>query len=199
MLDVAVVSRPSVLGDGIVALLRSLGYRVAKADPVALSISAEILLFVSMDDLIRSRPDELHSAKVVAVMSDAEFGHGFEVDGLLDPHSSRERLDKLLQTLLRRPVRVGAALSPSERKFVAGYALGLTKAQLAREFFVAQGTVGTHLQRAREKYRASGRVAGTKVELLMRAIEDGIVGCPCLERRVNRYLLETDDGTSSVC
>ncbi|MCC4306275.1 helix-turn-helix transcriptional regulator [Rhodococcus sp. 3-2] len=181
-LDVAVISSPSLLCDAIVALVRSLGYRVAKADPAVLTISAEILLFVSMDDLIRSRADGLHGVKVVAVMPDAEFDRGVEVDGFLDLLSGREQLDKLLQTLLKRPATEGAALSLSERKIVAGYALGLTKPQLARDLFVAQGTVGTHLQRARGKYRDSGRVAGTKVELLMRAIEDGIICCPCLNR-----------------
>ncbi|MEE3851381.1 LuxR C-terminal-related transcriptional regulator [Gordonia sp. LSe1-13] len=44
---------------------------------------------------------------------------------------------------------------------------------IARELFITDATVRTHLVRIRNKYRDAGRPATTKIALLVRAIEDG--------------------------
>ncbi|NMO05087.1 DNA-binding response regulator [Gordonia sp. TBRC 11910] len=52
-----------------------------------------------------------------------------------------------------------------------GYA---TKQEVARELFITECTVHTHLARIRDKYSAAGRPATSKIALLIRAIEDGL-------------------------
>ena len=45
--------------------------------------------------------------------------------------------------------------------------------EVADQLFVTVATVRTHLARIRSKYREVGRPAGTKIALLIRAVEDG--------------------------
>ena len=44
---------------------------------------------------------------------------------------------------------------------------------MADQLFVTVATVRTHLARIRSKYREVGRPRGTKIALLIRAVEDG--------------------------
>lgn len=50
-----------------------------------------------------------------------------------------------------------------------------TKERVAKELFVTPSTVKTHLQRIRKSYTDAGRPAGTKFELFIRAVQDGLV------------------------
>lgn len=174
-----VVGTPSLLRDGIAAIATELGYPTRVAEASTLPVPAGMLLFMSRADLLRQRrAAAVHGSKIV-VFAEPEPIAGVPIDGFLTPRSGRAQLDALLRCLLPLPPSSGVVLSPVERRIVAGYVSGLTRSQLAETNFLAQCTVATHLQRARDKYRSRGRAAGSKIDLLKRAVEDGIVECPC--------------------
>ncbi|PCK22662.1 MULTISPECIES: helix-turn-helix transcriptional regulator [Rhodococcus] len=184
-LDVTVISPPSVLGEAITALVRSLGYRAAISELAAPRLPTEILLFVSSADLLRYKHTAgQHGPKVVSALAEPQHCPGTSAEAIaVDLRSSREELATALRTLLPRPAPATTRLSPTEKRIVAGYVSGLTQPELARRFFLAPTTVATHLTRARRKYRDDGRLAGTKIELFMRAVEDAVIGCPCATRK----------------
>jgi DNA-binding CsgD family transcriptional regulator len=75
--------------------------------------------------------------------------------------------------------RLSTVLSERERESVIRYVSGMTVREVSAELGVATTTVSTHLDRARSKYAAAGRDASNKLGLLMRALEDGLLPCPC--------------------
>ena len=54
-------------------------------------------------------------------------------------------------------------------------ASGFAQVQVARRMGIKQSAVKTHIDRIREKYARIGRPAPTKIDLRIRAIEDGLV------------------------
>jgi DNA-binding NarL/FixJ family response regulator len=68
-----------------------------------------------------------------------------------------------------------ASLSPRERQVLALYASGFALKQVAFELGVGYSTVKEHIDRVRSKYSNIGRPAGTKTELYLRAVEDGLI------------------------
>lgn len=68
-----------------------------------------------------------------------------------------------------------AALSPREREVLSLYASGFALKQVATELKIKVSTAKEHIDRVRVKYSVVGRPASTKTELLVRAIEDGIL------------------------
>ncbi|MFE1596966.1 response regulator transcription factor [Nocardia sp. NPDC058705] len=68
-----------------------------------------------------------------------------------------------------------AGLSAREEEVLVAWLLTETKSEVARRLFISIGTVNTHLSRARDKYEAVGRSAGTKAALVARALQDGLV------------------------
>lgn len=68
-----------------------------------------------------------------------------------------------------------AALSPREREVLSLYASGFALKQVAAELDIKITTAKEHIDRVRAKYSTVGRPASTKTELLVRAIEDGIL------------------------
>lgn len=66
-------------------------------------------------------------------------------------------------------------LGRRERDVLHLYASGLPMKQVASQLGVAPSTVKQHLDRVRRKYVEVGRPAPTKVDLLRRAVEDGIL------------------------
>lgn len=68
-----------------------------------------------------------------------------------------------------------ANLSPRERQVLALYASGFALKQVAFELGVSYSTVKEHIDRVRSKYSNIGRPAGTKTELYLRAVEDGLI------------------------
>ncbi|MBJ7476273.1 LuxR C-terminal-related transcriptional regulator [Rhodococcus erythropolis] len=51
-----------------------------------------------------------------------------------------------------------------------------SKAEVSRELYIAEGTENTHLARIRGKNDGVGRTAPTKMALLARALQDGLIG-----------------------
>ena len=76
---------------------------------------------------------------------------------------------------------VRARLSDREREVLVLYVSGLEITQLAEQLFVTENSAREYLRRIRAKYGEAERPASTKVDLLRRAIEDGIV--PPIEPR----------------
>ncbi len=68
-----------------------------------------------------------------------------------------------------------ANLSPREREVLTLYASGFALKQVAYQLGVGYSTVKEHIDRVRTKYSHIGRPAGTKTELYLRALEDGLI------------------------
>jgi two-component system, NarL family, uhpT operon response regulator UhpA len=68
-----------------------------------------------------------------------------------------------------------AELTPRERDALHLYASGLPLKVVATQLGIAQSTAKEYLDRVRVKYVAVGRPAPTKLDLLRRAVEDGIL------------------------
>jgi DNA-binding NarL/FixJ family response regulator len=67
-------------------------------------------------------------------------------------------------------------LSDRELEVLRMYASGLTLKQVAYELQLSKYTVKEHIDRVREKYSKAGRPAPGKPELLIRLIEDDLLG-----------------------
>ena len=70
---------------------------------------------------------------------------------------------------------VRARLSEREREVLVLYVSGLEVPQIAQQLYLTENSAKEYLRRVRAKYSASDRPAPRKVDLLRRAIEDGIV------------------------
>lgn len=68
-----------------------------------------------------------------------------------------------------------AKLSPREAEVLSLYASGYALKQVAFALNIKAGTAKEHIDRVRTKYANVGRPAVNKTELLMRAIEDGLI------------------------
>lgn len=68
-----------------------------------------------------------------------------------------------------------AKLSPREQEVLSLYASGLALKQVAYTLKITVSTAKEHIDRVRSKYANVGRPAVNKTELLMRAIEDGLI------------------------
>ena len=68
-----------------------------------------------------------------------------------------------------------AKLSPREQEVLSLYASGLALKQVAYSLSITVSTAKEHIDRVRTKYANIGRPAVNKTELLMRAIEDGLI------------------------
>lgn len=68
-----------------------------------------------------------------------------------------------------------AKLSPREQEVLSLYASGLALKQVAYALNIKVYTAKEHIDRVRSKYANIGRPAVNKTELLMRAIEDGLI------------------------
>ena len=66
-------------------------------------------------------------------------------------------------------------LSPREIEVLVKWLQQQSKTSTGRTLFITASTVGTHLQRIRQKYAEVGRPARTKLALAIRAVQDGLV------------------------
>lgn len=73
------------------------------------------------------------------------------------------------------PEFTAAKLTRREAEVLALYASGESADSVAEALFISRETVYDHISRIRAKYVGLDRAAPTKVDLLRRAIEDGIV------------------------
>jgi DNA-binding CsgD family transcriptional regulator len=68
-----------------------------------------------------------------------------------------------------------AKLSPREREVLTLYASGMALKQVAFTLNIKMNTAKEHIDRVRTKYADIGRPVSSKTELLLRAIEDGLI------------------------
>jgi DNA-binding NarL/FixJ family response regulator len=68
-----------------------------------------------------------------------------------------------------------ANLSPREREVLSLYASGFALKQVAHELKISDSTAKEYIDRVRIKYSSVGRPTSSKTDLLLRAIEDGII------------------------
>lgn len=68
-----------------------------------------------------------------------------------------------------------AKLSLREQEVLALYASGLKAQEVAERTALARETIANYVSRIRAKYAGVGRPAPTKVDLLRRALEDGLI------------------------
>jgi DNA-binding NarL/FixJ family response regulator len=136
-----------------------------------------------------------HQTRVVAFTSGEnarlvrEAAHA-GVSGMIRKSESPERIMRAIEAttrgetiatpdwataLLEDTAFVDAHLTRRESEVLARYASGQTAEQVAKALFVSRDTVLDHLRRIRGRYAAVGREAPTKIDLHMRAAEDGLV------------------------
>lgn len=70
---------------------------------------------------------------------------------------------------------VEAKLSAREAEVLVMYVSGFDLAQMSQRLFLTDNSAKEYLRRIRTKYNLLDRPAGTKVDLLRRAIEDGLI------------------------
>ena len=80
---------------------------------------------------------------------------------------------RLLGRMRAAPAAPQEQLSPRETEVLALVARGLTNAQIARQLYLSEATVKTHLLRACAKLGVSGRTAA-----VTKAIETGALPAP---------------------
>lgn len=68
-----------------------------------------------------------------------------------------------------------ARLSPREQEVLSLYASGETATSVAQRLGVSRETVADYVTRIRKKYAEAGRPAHSRVDLYVRAIEDGLL------------------------
>ena len=71
--------------------------------------------------------------------------------------------------------KLRAGLSAKEREVLSLYASGFTMRQVASQLQIKESTVKEHIDRVRSKYSSVGRPAPDKANLVLRAIEDGLI------------------------
>lgn len=76
------------------------------------------------------------------------------------------------------PALPSARLSAQEQKVLALFARGVKAQVVASRLGIAVPTVNDYVRRIRAKYAEIGRPAHTKVDLYIRAVEDGILPAP---------------------
>lgn len=86
-------------------------------------------------------------------------------------------------------------LSAREVEILSTWLVCDTKVEVADKLFVTVATVRTHLARIRSKYREAGRPAGTKIALLIRAVEDGYCTLDDIACKIDFGAQDEDDDT----
>ena len=95
-------------------------------------------------------------------------------DAVVAPSTTRRLLDHVVPTLSATPGEHDprlALLTEREREVLLEVAAGATNAEIARNLFMAEGTVKTHIGRLLTKLQARDRVG-----LVLFAYENGLVG-----------------------
>lgn len=80
------------------------------------------------------------------------------------------------------PELASARLSAQEQRVLALFARGVKAQTVASRLGIAVTTVNDYVRRIRSKYEDIGRPAHTKVDLYIRAVEDGILPAPTADR-----------------
>jgi DNA-binding NarL/FixJ family response regulator len=66
-------------------------------------------------------------------------------------------------------------LSPREKEVLLAWFRSSSKRMVAQRLYLSESSVNRFIERARAKYADVGRAAGTKTELIQRAVEDNLI------------------------
>jgi DNA-binding NarL/FixJ family response regulator len=94
------------------------------------------------------------------------------IEAITDAVAGRVHLSPALAAVLES-ASPPTALSDQEARVLALYAAGLPLKSVARQLNIGYESAKTYLDRIREKYAQAGRDARTKLDLRLRAAEDG--------------------------
>lgn len=155
------------LGDGVPAAVKIASLKIADVACVVISafgtttrvrecISAGALGFVAKNE----------DASVIV--------HALRAAARGEPYITRA----LAEAMLDDGEGDAPQLSTQEHRALVLYVSGLPLKSVAQRLGVGYETAKSYLERVRDKYEACGRRARTKVELRMRAEEDGLVTVP---------------------
>jgi DNA-binding NarL/FixJ family response regulator len=128
-----------------------------------------------------------HATAFEAVLSALEAGAASYVskteakthllEGIRAASAGRHYAGPLMTDAIYRDSTVGRPrLAPREKEILIAWFQTDSKDVVARNLRISTSTVRTHLERIRAKYAALGRAAPTKAALVVRAIQDGIIG-----------------------
>ncbi len=99
------------------------------------------------------------------------------LEGIRAASAGRYYAGPLMTDAIYNDSRVGRPrLAAREREILIAWFQTDSKEVVARDLRISASTVRTHLERIRAKYAAVGRAAPTKAALVVRAIQDGIIG-----------------------
>ncbi|SFS06588.1 two component transcriptional regulator, LuxR family [Agrococcus baldri] len=150
----------------VVVLAEEPGRQLFAHAVTAAAAGAVVVVHADADDELRQALED--AGAVVVPLADAATG---VVEQLATVRGGRRRGHRVaIDDSHRRP-----RLSPGERRALAHYVQGLTTVQVAAEMGVGYETAKTFLRRVRAKYAAVQRPAGKRIELSLRAEEDGIL------------------------
>jgi DNA-binding NarL/FixJ family response regulator len=99
------------------------------------------------------------------------------LEGIRAASAGRHYAGPLMTDAIYNDSRVGRPrLAAREKEILIAWFQTDSKDVVARDLRISTSTVRTHLERVRAKYAAVGRAAPTKAALVVRAIQDGIIG-----------------------
>jgi DNA-binding NarL/FixJ family response regulator len=99
------------------------------------------------------------------------------LEGIRAASAGRHYAGPLMTDAIYNDSRVGRPrLAAREKEILIAWFQTDSKDIVARNLRISTSTVRTHLERIRAKYAAVGRAAPTKAALVVRAIQDGIIG-----------------------
>ncbi len=96
------------------------------------------------------------------------------------------------------PRSTPSLLSEREVEVLTQWLVCDSKRETGAALYISGTTVHTHLARIRFKYEEAGRPAGTKIALLIRAIEDGYVTLDEIAQRFGVTLSGDLDGSMTA-
>lgn len=150
----------------VVVLAEEPGRQLFAHAVTAAAAGALVVVHADADDELRDALEE--AGAVVVPLAAAATA---VVDRLATARHARHRGTRIASDGSPQRPR----LSPGERRALAHYVQGLTTVQVAAEMGVGYETAKTFLRRVRAKYAAVQRPAGKRIELSLRAEEDGIL------------------------
>jgi two-component system nitrate/nitrite response regulator NarL len=169
---------PPVVADGVRGWLR----RDLRFVPVGAGAEANVVVLDPTYDGASIAPGE----RVVAfspVNTDDAVGRlmAYGIWAVVPQSRHRRHLIEAIVAVAAGDRPVGQAeteirLSDRERVALMWWLRSMTKASVARRMGVSPHTVDMYIKRIRAKYAALGYVLPTKADLLVRALEDGLVG-----------------------
>jgi|tagenome__1003787_1003787.scaffolds.fasta_scaffold20657946_2 two-component system nitrate/nitrite response regulator NarL len=171
---VGVRALPPVVADGVRGWLR----RDLRFVPVDGGMPADVVVLDPSYEGASVAPGERAVAFVPVSAAEAEGVTAYGIKAVVSQSRHRRHLIEALVEVAVGDRLAGPSirLSDRERMALVWWLRSMTKASVARRMGISPHTVDMYIKRIRAKYAAVGYSLPTKADLLVRAIEDGLVG-----------------------